>query len=48
FVKNNQAIVQAGAGVVYDSDPDAEVAETENKAKAVILAIQQTQTAEVA
>ena len=48
FVKNNQAIVQAGAGVVYDSDPDAEVAETENKAKAVILAIQQTQTTEVA
>lgn len=47
FVKAQQAIVQAGAGVVYDSNPDAEVAETENKAKAVILAIQQTQTAEV-
>lgn len=48
FVKDGEAIVQAGAGVVYDSNPDAEVAETENKAKAVILAIQQTQTTEVA
>lgn len=42
FVKDQQAIVQAGAGVVYDSDADAEVAETENKAKAVLMAIQQT------
>lgn len=41
FVKNDEAIVQAGAGVVHDSDPASEVAETENKAKAVILAIQQ-------
>ena len=44
FVKNNQAIVQAGAGVVHDSDPTSEVTETENKAKAVILAIQQAHT----
>ncbi|WP_404396888.1 anthranilate synthase component 1 [Idiomarina loihiensis] len=44
FVKNNEAIVQAGAGVVHDSDPASEVAETENKAKAVILAIQQAHT----
>ena len=42
FVKDQQAIVQAGAGVVYDSDANAEVAETENKAKAVLMAIQQT------
>lgn len=41
FVKNGEAIVQAGAGVVHDSTPDSEVAETESKAKAVILAIQQ-------
>lgn len=41
FVKNGEAIVQAGAGVVHDSNPDSEVAETESKAKAVILAIQQ-------
>jgi len=44
FVKNDEAIVQAGAGVVHDSDPASEVAETENKAKAVILAIQQAHT----
>lgn len=42
FVKDQQAIVQAGAGVVYDSEAAAEVAETENKAKAVLLAIQQS------
>ena len=40
FVTNGKAIVQAGAGVVHDSDPLAEVAETENKARAVIEAIQ--------
>ncbi|WP_287817021.1 anthranilate synthase component 1 [Idiomarina sp.] len=44
FVKNDEAIVQAGAGVVHDSDPASEIAETENKAKAVILAIQQAHT----
>lgn len=39
FVQNGQAIVQAGAGVVHDSDPAAETAETENKARAVLEAI---------
>ncbi len=39
YVKNGKAIVQAGAGVVFDSDADAEVAETEQKAGAVIQAI---------
>ena len=39
FVQNGQAVVQAGAGVVHDSDPAAEVAETENKARAVLEAI---------
>lgn len=41
FVKQGQAVVQAGAGVVYDSDPDAERQETEQKARAVIQSIQQ-------
>lgn len=41
FVKNHTALVQAGAGVVHGSNPESEVAETENKAKAVIQAIQQ-------
>ncbi|RUO41267.1 anthranilate synthase component I [Pseudidiomarina aestuarii] len=40
FVQHGRATVQAGAGVVYDSVPSAEVAETEAKAKAVIRAIQ--------
>lgn len=43
LVRDGQAVVQAGAGVVYDSQPDAEVAETENKARAVIRAIQRSQ-----
>lgn len=40
FVKNKQAIVQAGAGVVFDSDTQAEVRETEQKASAVMAAIE--------
>jgi anthranilate synthase component 1 len=40
FVKNGMAHVQAGAGVVYDSDPVAECQETQNKAQAVLKAIQ--------
>lgn len=40
YVENGIAQVQAGAGVVYDSDPQAEADETRNKAQAVISAIQ--------
>ena len=40
FVSGGRAVVQAGAGVVHDSDPQAEVDETENKARAVIAAVQ--------
>ncbi|WP_432462870.1 MULTISPECIES: anthranilate synthase component 1 [unclassified Agarivorans] len=39
FVKNQVAHVQAGAGIVYDSDPQAEADETRNKAAAVLNAI---------
>jgi anthranilate synthase component 1 len=39
FVKDNIAQVQAGAGVVYDSDPTSEANETRQKAQAVISAI---------
>lgn len=39
-VVNGIAHIQAGAGVVYDSDPDAEADETRSKAQAVIHAIQ--------
>ena len=40
FVQDNIAHIQAGAGVVYDSDPQAEADETRQKAQAVIRAIQ--------
>lgn len=39
FVKNQTAYIQAGAGVVYDSDPQSEADETRNKAQAVINAV---------
>jgi anthranilate synthase component 1 len=37
-VKNGKLYVQAGGGVVYDSDPQAEFEETVNKSKALITA----------
>lgn len=40
FYKNGIAYIQAGAGVVYDSVPELEAQETEDKAAAVINAIQ--------
>ncbi|GAA5213294.1 anthranilate synthase component 1 [Corallincola platygyrae] len=39
FVRDGQATIQAGAGVVFDSLPQAEADETRNKAQAVISAI---------
>ena len=39
FVKDKIAYVQAGAGVVYDSIPQAEADETKQKAQAVINAV---------
>ncbi len=39
FVKNDVAFIQAGAGVVFDSNPQAEADETRQKAQAVISAI---------
>ncbi|MCW8107917.1 anthranilate synthase component 1 [Alteromonas ponticola] len=46
FVRNQIAYIQAGAGVVYDSDPQAEADETRSKAQAVISAVQATNHAE--
>ncbi|MDD5249988.1 MAG: anthranilate synthase component I [Rhodocyclaceae bacterium] len=37
-VKDGRIYVQAGAGIVADSDPDAEWVETQNKAKALLRA----------
>ncbi len=39
FANRNRASVQAGAGIVYDSDPEAEFYETENKASALMKAL---------
>jgi anthranilate synthase component 1 len=38
-IKDNIAYLQAGAGIVYDSDPDREYDETVNKAKALFKAV---------
>lgn len=40
IVKDGYAYVQAGAGIVYDSDPDREFEETVNKAKALMKAVE--------
>lgn len=40
ILKGGYAYVQAGAGVVYDSDPDKEYEETVNKAKALMKAVE--------
>lgn len=38
-IQDNELHVQAGAGIVYDSDPDSEWAETMSKARAIIRAV---------
>ncbi len=44
YVEQGVAKVQAGAGVVFDSDPQSEADETRGKAQAVISAIQHAHT----
>ncbi|HEY9786917.1 MAG TPA: anthranilate synthase component I family protein [Candidatus Obscuribacterales bacterium] len=39
LIKDGMAHVNAGAGIVYDSDPAMEYAETRNKAKSVLQAV---------
>ncbi len=39
-IKGRQAYIQAGAGIVADSDPEAEYVETCNKAKAMMRAVE--------
>ena len=39
-LKDNKAYVQAGGGIVYDSDPESEFTETENKARAQFRAVE--------
>ncbi len=38
LIDGNQMHIQAGAGVVYDSDPESEYEECQNKARAIIRA----------
>jgi anthranilate synthase component 1 len=40
LMKGNKAYLQAGAGIVADSDPQRELEETENKSKAVLRAVE--------
>ena len=39
FMDGNKSYVQAGAGIVADSDPQTEFEETENKARGMVKAI---------
>jgi anthranilate synthase component I len=40
LVRDGRAYIQAGAGIVADSDPEREFVETENKARAMFKAIE--------
>jgi anthranilate synthase component 1 len=42
FVNGDKAYVQSGAGIVIDSDPELEWAETEHKANAILSALKAT------
>jgi anthranilate synthase component 1 len=39
-MKGKKAYLQAGAGIVADSDPQREFEETENKSRAVLRAVE--------
>jgi anthranilate synthase component 1 len=43
LIENGRAFVQAGAGIVADSNPTAEYEETRDKARAVIRALELAQ-----
>jgi anthranilate synthase component 1 len=43
-MKDGVAYVQSGGGIVYDSDPATEYAETQNKARALVRAIEQAES----
>lgn len=47
FIKDGVATVRAGAGVVFDSDPQAEADETRHKSKAILEAITLAQGAQL-
>ena len=41
LIKDNNIFIQAGAGIVADSDPELEYLESQNKAAALIQAVKQ-------
>ena len=43
-IKDGRLYVQAGAGIVADSDPDAEWIETQNKARALLFAAEMAES----
>jgi anthranilate synthase component 1 len=43
-IRDGKASVQAGAGIVADSNPEAEYEETRDKARALLQAIEMAQT----
>jgi len=43
LIKDGRAYIQAGAGIVADSEPEKEHEETLNKAQAIFQAIQQAE-----
>jgi anthranilate synthase component 1 len=40
LIRNNSIIIQAGAGIVADSDPDREYEEVKHKAEAMMRAVE--------
>ncbi len=44
IIKGNNAYIQAGAGIVADSEPEKEYIETVNKAKAMMMAIEMAES----
>jgi anthranilate synthase component I len=44
FVNGNMAYIESGAGIVIDSDPELEWAETEHKANAILSALRRAAT----
>ena len=46
LMKGKKAYLQAGAGIVADSDPQSEFEETENKARAVLRAVEMARSSE--
>ncbi len=40
LIRNNRVYIQAGGGVVADSDPGAEFEESVNKARAMVRALE--------